>query len=59
MIQIKNSMKKLVVILVVGISLVSCGGGWSCHKRYCKVKTEMQKTTPVPSNENVEAVAQP
>ena len=52
-------MKKLAVILVVGISLVSCGGGWSCHKRYCKVDTSIKKTTPIESNQNLEEIAKP
>ena len=52
-------MKKLVLVAVVGISLVSCGGGWSCHKRYCKVKTELKEATPIPSNHNVDVLVQP
>ncbi|WP_300568744.1 hypothetical protein [Flavobacterium sp.] len=35
-------MKKIIVCIGIGMLLTSCGGGWSCQKRYVKMESKKQ-----------------
>jgi len=52
---IKNHiMKKVILILVVGVVLASCSSGWSCKKRYCDVqKKEILKKNILAAKESI------
>jgi len=45
-------MKKVITIIVLGVVLTSCGGRWSCKKRYCKATDTKAKTEILASKQN-------
>lgn len=52
-------MKKVILILAAGTFLTSCGGSWSCKKRYCQTQQKNILKVETPTHIKNEVIVKP